>query len=669
MALDSGLPALLFDAPSDHKMLRHRSHPPYQMMNGSPFRSIWNEPLTRKQVLQFIAHVIKRTGACQSPRTSTFDSQNYLVRNLKRLCVRMEKSANSRQTQYLLISPPVTSDALKLPKLSIKKVFSKRTSSLPPRSRSRATPDGDVSRWDGRRDKVEPNAGHISFVPLLTGDGLETANERPMIESDPEMNKVANIKRPETSTIGSPIYPNYILLGRRRWMDRSWIWMELESTRFESDREFFKALQQSRLKKGCGITPIQLVHQSVREYLTNVVSINYVKVAIVSVTNHEQIRVVESPSLPPEEERGNYLPCGRDFTFLPPISPHSLAHYYNNPNCTTETRRLLDRIPKKLSSPIMPGRQSLSSERSVAWGIETYEELRTGPVICAAISTWVATSTLLVGLKFERNSLDSYIFALAEVAIILSTFALAGWIWKLLYDRRVKLARELRLLISRFTAKSTKSVSRSWICGACGNLVTGSTDEDVEHAGSIGLNSIQAQVPVTWGPTEPIYYSGDQHGFKGGTLSLPPPATHSASGRQGLGTKGGDRTAQGINMARVTNTVQQRPRIKPPKACARFLICANTGSDNLPRFHEKLISRTLNDEKFFEYLKSLKRSKKSLFKPSKWFTGVVAINYVAIEVLDDGHVSLLERPGYAPLHVQKTTTLAKNARTSTASRL
>jgi hypothetical protein len=71
-----------------------------------------------------------------------------------------------------------------------------------------------------------------------------------------------------------------------------------------------------------------------------------------------------------------------------------------------------------------------------------------------------------------------------------------------------------------------------------------------------------------------------------------------------------------------------------------FLICAATGSDRILRYREKIIREKLTNRQFFQHLRTLRRPVTSPWKPWTWRIGVVAINYLAFELLDHGECGI-----------------------------
>lgn len=185
-----------------------------------------------------------------------------------------------------------------------------------------------------------------------------------------------------------------------------------------------------------------------------------------------------------------------------------------------------------------------------------------------------------------------------------------------------------------------------WCCEACGETIRGPSSNNVTGTASLD-QPIQPFLQPLSDPTECPSSSSTAGSALPGSLSLPPPAFFSAG--HGSAYRGTNDEEKNYPSRRPgIREIAQDRQLQPEKTKPRILVCATTGSTHLPHCHEKVITDDLNDHQFFQYLRALQRPKKDTFKTWAWLIGVVAINYVTFEVLPNGEISILKRPGYAP---------------------
>lgn len=202
------------------------------------------------------------------------------------------------------------------------------------------------------------------------------------------------------------------------------------------------------------------------------------------------------------------------------------------------------------------------------------------------------------------------------------------------------------LLVNRLAQFRTSAWTQDpWCCEACGETIRGPSSN---VTGTASLDQpIQPFLQPLSDPTECPSSSSTAGRALPGSLSLPPPAFFSAG--HGSAYRGTNDEEKNYPSCRTDiQEIAQDRQFQPEKTKWRILVCATTDSNQLPHCHEKVITNDLNDQQLFQYLRTLQRPKKDILKPWTWLIGVVAINYVAFEVLPKGEISILSRPGYAP---------------------
>ncbi|MCJ1270278.1 hypothetical protein MMC22_010174 [Lobaria immixta] len=428
-------------------------------------------------------------------------------------------------------------------------------------------------------------------------------------------------------------------------VDRRGSWVQVECSKIPSDNCFFKELRQIEKDRRFGERGlITFVLQSVNWFVLHVDQINYVKSAIHNtvINLSKSLEILESPGIPPEAQRGIYLPCGRDFDIWPPIGPHALAHFYNHPDDAGDGSFLLDRIPVNLNDPIVHKDQHWPGKSITGWGLQIEYKLRYKVVLITISPGWAWTSLLLEKLLFHRHSFPTW--GACFVAIPLSALTVT-----FLYRSRRALCQWPGLLLANSLAQFRTSAwtQDTWSCEACGETLRGPSSN---VSGTASLDQpIQPLLQPSSDPTEYPSSSSAAGSALPGSLSLPPPISYSAgNGSAYRGTYDEEKNYPSCRTS-IQEIAQDR-QFQSEKLYdkSRILVCATTGSNHLPHCHEKVITDDLNDQQFFQYLRTLHRPKKDIFKPWAWLIGVVAINYVAFEVLPNGEISLLRRPGYAP---------------------
>ncbi|MCJ1402741.1 hypothetical protein MMC11_005962 [Xylographa trunciseda] len=441
--------------------------------------------------------------------------------------------------------------------------------------------------------------------------------------------------------------PKYIVLAHRSWPEKRWTLLQVDCTEIRSDHDLFKELQQ--VEKRRHLTKASYITSLVPWFLLSVDQITYVKFATLDTGFGigESLEILESPSVPPEAQRSYYCPCGRDFEIWPPISPALLAHYYNHPDLANSGAYLLDRIPKRLNSPIVHKHQYWQGKRATGWGLELEYKLQPKVVLIAGLSAWAGTSFLVEQILFRKHSFTTYNASLAVTPVFALTVMFLYQRSRLLRQKIPRWRMRLALLLANsiLHCYTSASLNDTWSCEACSETVHGPTRNVTDPASvSQPIEFHPAPHPLN-DPAENPLSSYTASSASSSSSILPPPATYSPGHGNVYRGIYDEEKGRGSSKTRIED-IAWHEKIETGKAISRFFICATTGPDHLLRLHEKVITDTLNDQQFFQYLTTLPRT--SIYKPWAWLTGVVAINYITFERLDSGHVSLLRRPGYAP---------------------
>ena len=293
--------------------------------------------------------------------------------------------------------------------------------------------------------------------------------------------------------------------------------------------------------------------------------------------------------------------------------------------------------------------QYRQGKRAIGWGLELEYKLRLNFVLAAGLSAWPGTSFLVEQILFRKHSVTTYNASLAITPVSALTVIFLYQRSKLLRQKMPRWWMRLALLWANSVLHfyTSACLNHTWSCEAC-NETVGGPPSNVTDTVSVS-QPIECH-PVPHPLNDPAQNPSSSYSTSSAIPSssiLPPPATYSPGHGSVYREIYDEEKGQGSFIPPIKKIARQG-NIQTGKAISRFFICATTGPDYLLRLHEKVITDTLDDQQFFQYLTTLQRSWKHIYNSWAWLTGVVAINYITFESLDSGHVSLLSRPGYAP---------------------